>query len=65
MTEIGLILGYTKCRISQIHKKAIIKLKAMLAKKLRPDDLPGIQFPRRTPGAKPGRMQPLQVAKMN
>jgi RNA polymerase sigma factor for flagellar operon FliA len=42
MTEIGKTLGYTESRISQIHKKAIIKLKTLLAKKLRPDDLPGI-----------------------
>ncbi|MFZ2445907.1 MAG: FliA/WhiG family RNA polymerase sigma factor [Syntrophobacteraceae bacterium] len=41
MKEIGMTLGYTESRISQIHTKAVIKLKTRLAKKLRPDDLPG------------------------
>lgn len=40
MKEIGLTLGYTESRISQIHTKAVIKLKTRLSKKLRPDDLP-------------------------
>ncbi len=41
MKEIGLTLGYTESRISQIHTKAVIKLKTRLAKRLRPEDLPG------------------------
>lgn len=41
MKEIGVTLGYTESRISQIHTKAVIKLKTKLAKKLKPDDLPG------------------------
>lgn len=41
MKEIGLTLGYTESRISQIHTKAVIKLKSRLAKKLKPEDLPG------------------------
>lgn len=41
MKEIGAALGYTESRISQIHTKAVIKLKTKLAKRLRPDDLPG------------------------
>ncbi len=40
MKEIGVTLGYTESRISQIHTKAVIKLKTRLSKKLRPDDLP-------------------------
>jgi RNA polymerase sigma factor for flagellar operon FliA len=51
MKEIGITLGCTESRISQIHRKALIKLKTRLAKKLRPDDLPGIQFLGRTSGA--------------
>jgi len=41
MKEIGATLGYTESRISQIHTKAVLKLKTRLAKKLRPEDLPG------------------------
>ncbi|MHC1725545.1 MAG: FliA/WhiG family RNA polymerase sigma factor [Syntrophobacteraceae bacterium] len=41
MKEIGSVLGYTESRISQIHTKAVIKLKTKLAKRLKPDDLPG------------------------
>ncbi len=40
MKEIGVTLGYTESRISQIHTKAVLKLKTKLAKKLRADDLP-------------------------
>ncbi len=40
MKEIGVTLGYTESRISQIHTKAVIKLKTRLSKKLKPDDLP-------------------------
>lgn len=41
MKEIGVTLGYTESRISQIHTKAVLKLKTRLGKKLRPEDLPG------------------------
>lgn len=41
MKEIGVALGYTESRISQIHTKAVLKLKTKLSKKLKPDDLPG------------------------
>jgi RNA polymerase sigma factor for flagellar operon FliA len=40
MKEIGLALGYTESRISQIHTKAMLKLKVKLAKKLKADDMP-------------------------
>jgi RNA polymerase sigma factor for flagellar operon FliA len=40
MKEIGVTLGYTESRISQIHTKAMIKLRARLSKKLKADDLP-------------------------
>ena len=33
MKEIGAALGYTESRISQIHTKAVLKLKTRLAKK--------------------------------
>ncbi len=42
MKEIGITLGCTESRISQIHREAIAKLRTRLAKKLRPDDLPWI-----------------------
>ncbi|MFA6394016.1 MAG: FliA/WhiG family RNA polymerase sigma factor [Patescibacteria group bacterium] len=41
MKEIGTVLGYTETRISQIHTKAVLKLRTRLAKKLKKDDLPG------------------------
>jgi RNA polymerase sigma factor for flagellar operon FliA len=41
MKEIGLALGYTESRISQIHTKAILKLRGRLGRKLKPEDLPG------------------------
>ncbi len=40
MKEIGVTLGYTESRISQIHTKAMVKLRARLSKKLKADDLP-------------------------
>ena len=42
MKEIGVALGYTESRISQIHTKAVLKLKTRLARRLKADDLPGI-----------------------
>lgn len=41
MKEIGAALGYTESRISQIHTKAVLKLKTKLARRLKADDLPG------------------------
>jgi len=41
MKEIGATLGYTESRISQIHTKAVLKLKTKLVRKLKADDLPG------------------------
>lgn len=40
MKEIGAALGYTESRISQIHTKAVLKLRTRLAKKLTREDLP-------------------------
>ncbi len=40
MKEIGAVLGYTESRISQIHTKAVLKLRTRLAKRLKKDDLP-------------------------
>ena len=40
MKEIGVALGYTESRISQIHTKAVLKLRARLARKLKAEDLP-------------------------
>lgn len=40
MKEIGVTLGYTESRISQIHTKAMLKLKTRLSKKLKADDMP-------------------------
>jgi len=40
MKEIGATLGYTESRISQIHTKAMLKLKTKLSKRLKADDLP-------------------------
>ncbi len=41
MKEIGAALGYTESRISQIHTKAVLKLKTRLARRLKAEDLPG------------------------
>ena len=41
MKEIGAALGYTESRISQIHTKAVLKLKTKLVRRLRAEDLPG------------------------
>ncbi|MFP5213579.1 MAG: sigma-70 family RNA polymerase sigma factor [Acidobacteriota bacterium] len=41
MKEIGLTLGYTESRISQIHTKAMLKLRTRLSRKLGREDLPG------------------------
>ena len=40
MKEIGATLGYTESRISQIHTKAMLKLRSRLSKKLKADDMP-------------------------
>lgn len=40
MKEIGTVLGYTESRISQIHTKAILRLRIRLNRKLKKDDLP-------------------------
>ncbi len=40
MKEIGAVLGYTESRISQIHTKAVLRLRTRLARKLKKDDLP-------------------------
>jgi RNA polymerase sigma factor for flagellar operon FliA len=40
MKEIGLVMGYTESRISQIHTKAILRLRTRLARKFKTDDLP-------------------------
>lgn len=40
MKEIGAVLGYTESRISQIHTKAVLRLRGKLARKLKKDDLP-------------------------
>ncbi|MCE5334536.1 MAG: FliA/WhiG family RNA polymerase sigma factor [Desulfobacteraceae bacterium] len=62
MKEIGVTLGYTESRISQIHTKAVLKLKTKLAKKLRPEDLPGyISQPELRP-AQPKRAQAAVAA---
>ncbi|MFA6107049.1 MAG: FliA/WhiG family RNA polymerase sigma factor [Patescibacteria group bacterium] len=41
MKEVGVVLGYTESRISQIHTKSILKLRTCLARKFKRDDLPG------------------------
>lgn len=40
MKEIGAVLGYTESRISQIHTKAVLRLRSRLIRKLKKDDLP-------------------------
>jgi RNA polymerase sigma factor FliA len=49
MKEIGATLGYTESRISQIHTKAVLKLRTRLARKLKPEDLPGFLIPSDVP----------------
>ncbi len=61
MKEIGLTLGYTESRISQIHTKAIIKLKSRLAKKLKPEDLPGFILQNDLRSLQTGRVQAHQA----
>ncbi len=51
MKEIGATLGYTESRISQIHTKAMLKLKTKLSRRLKADDLPGFVQ---------GELRPLQ-----
>ncbi len=58
MKEIGATLGYTESRISQIHTKAMLKLKTRLSRKLKADDLPEfIQGERRPPQLKSAQLQ--------
>ncbi len=40
MKEIGATLGYTESRISQLHTKAMLKLRTKLTKKLKVEDMP-------------------------
>jgi len=64
MKEIGTVLGYTESRISQIHTKAMLKLKTRLSRKLRTDDLPeSIRCERRTPQPKQHHLLHALVAK--
>lgn len=46
MKEVGVVLGYTESRISQIHTKAVLRLRTRLARKLRREDLPECLEPR-------------------
>jgi len=46
MKEVGAVLGYTESRISQIHTKAVLRLRTRLARKLRREDLPEYLEPR-------------------
>ncbi len=49
MKEVGAVLGYTESRISQIHTKAVLKLRLRLARRLNPEDLPdGIPLGRKS-----------------
>ena len=64
MKEIGVTLGYTESRISQIHTKAVLKLKTRLAKKLKPEDLPGFIAQHDLRAVQPKRAQPHQSAAM-
>ncbi len=52
MKEIGAALGYTESRISQIHTKAVLKLKTRLVRRLKAEDLPGF--------VQHGELRPLQ-----
>ncbi len=49
MKEVGAVMGYTESRISQIHTKAVLKLRLRLSKRLNPDDLPDGIPPLRKP----------------
>jgi RNA polymerase sigma factor for flagellar operon FliA len=40
MKEVGNVMGYTESRISQIHTKAMLKLRTRLTRKLSPEDFP-------------------------
>jgi RNA polymerase sigma factor for flagellar operon FliA len=40
MKEIGAVMGYTESRISQLHTRAILRLRARLVRVLKRDDLP-------------------------
>jgi RNA polymerase sigma factor FliA len=40
MKEIGAVMGYTESRISQIHTKAVLRLRTKLSRRLKRDDLP-------------------------
>ncbi len=42
MKEIGAVMGYTESRISQLHTKAILRLRTRLARSLKKDDLPDV-----------------------
>jgi RNA polymerase sigma factor for flagellar operon FliA len=58
MKEIGATLGYTESRISQIHTKAMLKLRTRLTKKLKADDMPEfIQSEFRSAQAGNGRLR--------
>jgi len=64
MKEIGALLGYTESRISQLHTKAVLKLKTRLARRLKADDLPGfVQGELRPLKSKHAHLQRVSVAK--
>lgn len=42
MKEIGAIMGYTESRISQLHTKAVLRLRTRLARNLKKEDLPDL-----------------------
>jgi RNA polymerase sigma factor for flagellar operon FliA len=64
MKEIGATLGYTESRISQIHTKAMLKLKTRLSRRLKADDLPGfIQGERRVLPIKQAHLQQAFMTK--
>ena len=39
MKEIGVVLGYTESRISQLHTKAVLRLRSRLTRSCRKEDL--------------------------
>jgi RNA polymerase sigma factor for flagellar operon FliA len=43
MKEIGAVMGYTESRISQLHTKAVLRLRTRLARSLKKDDLPDME----------------------
>lgn len=56
MKEIGAVLNYTESRISQIHTKAVLRLRGRLARKLRTEDLPDhLAIPDTATNGKPRR----------